>query len=139
MAKLKFKNGTSGAYVLAFRHPANNKLVHQKIEALSTQLIIDGSVDECSSVRVQYPAIPDNQDVALSDVPYQFIWDNELPELDDYLGSLQASEEQASIEAKEILQQTTDDAIAPLTEESEMTVQIGSNKNQIKSKGKEVQ
>lgn len=139
MAKLKFKNGTSGVYVLAFRHPANNKLVHQKIDALSTQLVINSSVDECSAVRVQYPSIPDNQDVALSDSPYQWVWDNELPELDDYLGSLEASENQASNEAKELLQQTADDAIAPLTEESEMTVQIGSNKNQVKAKGKEVQ
>ena len=139
MAKLKFKNGTNGTFILTYLHPLSGKHVHQPIEALSTVVVFDGDTDQCSAIRLQYPDIPDNQDVALSEAPIQFVWDNALPDLNDYLSSLAVGDEKASNDAKQALEETVSAAISPLTEESEIVVQVGSNKKQIKANGNEVQ
>ena len=139
MAKLKFKNATNGVFILTYNHPASGKHVHQPIDALSTAIVFDGDLDKCSAIRLQYPDIPDNQDVALSDAPLQFVWDNALPDLDDYLASSAIGDDKASTDAKKALKETVAAAIAPLTEESEIVVQVGGKKDQIKATGTEVQ
>lgn len=139
MAKLKLKNATNGVFILTFNHPASGKHVHHPIAPFSTDVVFDGELDKCSAIRLQYPDIPDNQDVALSDVPIQFVWDNALPDLDDYMESMAVGDALASENAKKTLKDTVKAASAPLTEESEVVVQIGGKKDTIKATGTEVQ
>jgi hypothetical protein len=136
---LKVKNGTAGLYRFKFRHPVNNKLIDLDIQPFSTSPVFTGELDDCSKVRLQYPAMPDNGDIALSDAPIQFVWENQLPNLDDYLGSLESAENEASKKAEESLQAALADVASNLpNERSAIEVVTVGKKKPVKAVGQEL-
>ena len=114
---LKIKNGTMGDYRFQYRHPRTNKLATVTIPALATIPVIVDDIDTVSSVRVQYPLLPDNSDAALSDVPVQFVWEGVLPTFEDYEGSLATAEQQGAEEGKAALEEAVSQA-AEVTSDS---------------------
>lgn len=137
---LKIKNGTMGDYRFQFRHPRTGKLATVTIPPLATMPVIIDDIDTVSAVRLQYPLIPDNSDVALSDIPVQFVWEGVLPTFEDYEGSLAIAEQQGAEEGKAALEEAVNQAAEVTSEsipdaKSGVTVRKAGSKSSIDAQG----
>jgi hypothetical protein len=135
MATLKLKNATPDIFGFNYRSPTSGKTVTKYVEPMSTVELFSGEVDQCSAIRLQYPNLPDSDDARLNECPVQFVWENILPSLEDYQGSLLAGESKATATANKELTDTVTDTASGMTEESNLTVQRAGSRKGVTAQG----
>lgn len=135
MASLKLKNATPDTVGFTYRCPESNQTVTRYVDPMSTVELFNGSVDQCSAIRLQYPNFLDSDDARLDDCPIQFVWEGVLPTVEDYQGSLLAGEKAVSDSATADLEQTVVETANPMTEESNLTVQRAGTKKGVTAHG----
>lgn len=135
MAILKLKNATAGIYGFNYRSPVSGKMVTKMIDPMSTVEIFNGSVDDCSIIRLQATNILDCDDARLDECPIQFLWEGIMPTAEDYRGSLIAGEEQSIASANSELLDTVKSNAEEMTIESDLTVQKAGTRAKVTAKG----
>ncbi|CAB4132091.1 hypothetical protein UFOVP136_36 [uncultured Caudovirales phage] len=138
MATLKLKNATPDIFGFNYRCPESGQLVTRYAEPMSTIELFKGDVDQCSAIRLQYPNLLDSDEALLSECPVQFVWEDVLPTLEDYQGSLEKGELDTADNAMKELTDTVTDTASGMTEESNLTVQRAGSRKGVTANGTQV-
>jgi hypothetical protein len=125
---LKIKNGTTGALYFHFIHPQTRNRVDIIVEPMSTIPFFTGLTDECSQIVNQWDGMIPFDTNTLHEAPYQIIWGDALPNIDDYIGSLESGENIAAKDSKKAIKQAVEGAADGLNSKGKVALLAGDGK-----------